>query len=93
MQDEQQTKLQTLDHRVRPPKLSILSFETRELIGEGTYGKVYRSQLNSSILNAELQDGALARDWTSSYRAVKSIKFENDKDGFPITALREIQIL
>ena len=52
-------------------------FERLEIIGEGTYGKVYK-----------------ARDIrTKQLVALKSVKLENEKDGFPITAVREIKIL
>jgi cyclin-dependent kinase 12/13 len=52
-------------------------FERLEIIGEGTYGKVYK-----------------ARDLiTQQVVALKSVKLENEKDGFPITAVREIKIL
>jgi len=86
MHDESQTKLPCLDHQVRQPKLSSDFFQSVDLIGEGTYGKVYRCKLESKLL----ADFSVEGDWTSSYRAMKSIKFESDKDGFPITALREI---
>ncbi len=52
-------------------------FERLEIIGEGTYGKVYKAR---DIL-------------TKQVVALKSVKLENEKDGFPITAVREIKIL
>ena len=52
-------------------------FERLEIIGEGTYGKVYKAR---DIKTQELV-------------ALKSVKLENEKDGFPITAVREIKIL
>ncbi|XP_039297011.1 cyclin-dependent kinase 12 isoform X1 [Nilaparvata lugens] len=52
-------------------------FEVLTQIGEGTYGQVYK-----------------ARDRrTSDLVALKKVRMENEKDGFPITAVREIKIL
>lgn len=56
---------------------SVDMFERLEIIGEGTYGKVFK-----------------ARDIkTKQLVALKSVKLENEKEGFPITAVREIKIL
>jgi cyclin-dependent kinase 12/13 len=56
---------------------SVDMFERLEIIGEGTYGKVFK-----------------ARDIkTQQLVALKSVKLENEKEGFPITAVREIKIL
>ncbi|CAF0869134.1 unnamed protein product [Brachionus calyciflorus] len=56
---------------------SVDMFEKLEIIGEGTYGKVFK-----------------ARDIkTNELVALKSVKLENEKEGFPITAVREIKIL
>lgn len=56
---------------------SVDMFERLEVIGEGTYGKVFK-----------------ARDIkTQQLVALKSVKLENEKEGFPITAVREIKIL
>lgn len=56
---------------------SVDMFERLEVIGEGTYGKVFK-----------------ARDIeTNEMVALKSVKLENEKEGFPITAVREIKIL
>ncbi|XP_032683847.1 cyclin-dependent kinase 12-like isoform X3 [Odontomachus brunneus] len=52
-------------------------FEFITQIGEGTYGQVYK-----------------ARDKRSSVLvALKKVRLENEKEGFPITAVREIKIL
>ncbi|RZF38941.1 hypothetical protein LSTR_LSTR013929, partial [Laodelphax striatellus] len=52
-------------------------FEVLTQIGEGTYGQVYK-----------------ARDRrTNDLVALKKVRMENEKDGFPITAVREIKIL
>lgn len=52
-------------------------YDVRSQIGEGTYGQVY-----------------IARDRvTREEVALKKIRMDNEKDGFPITAIREIKIL
>lgn len=52
-------------------------YDIRSQIGEGTYGQVY-----------------IARDRSSHEEvALKKIRMDNEKDGFPITAIREIKIL
>jgi len=56
---------------------SVTNFEKLEQIGEGTYGQVY-----------------MARDkQTGEIVALKKVRMENEKEGFPITAIREIKIL
>ncbi|KAK5644352.1 hypothetical protein RI129_005652 [Pyrocoelia pectoralis] len=52
-------------------------FEVIVQIGEGTYGQVYKAR--------DLQ--------TSELVALKKVRLENEKEGFPITAVREIKIL
>jgi len=56
---------------------SVDIFEKVEQIGEGTYGKVY---LAKSKENGDKV-------------ALKKIRMDNEKEGFPITAIREIKIL
>lgn len=46
-------------------------------VGEGTYGKVYKAK---NVL-------------TSEFVALKRIRMEQERDGFPITSTREIKIL
>ena len=46
-------------------------------VGEGTYGKVYKAKNKVSKLHV----------------ALKRIRMEQEKDGFPVTALREIKLL
>ncbi|KAL3527719.1 hypothetical protein ACH5RR_012375 [Cinchona calisaya] len=56
---------------------SVECFEKLEQIGEGTYGQVYMAK--------ERQTGEIV--------ALKKIRMDNEKEGFPITAIREIKIL
>ncbi|KAL8928008.1 MAG: hypothetical protein Q9208_002083 [Pyrenodesmia sp. 3 TL-2023] len=56
---------------------SIKCYETSEKLGEGTFGEVYKAR--------SLKDGHVV--------ALKKILMHNEKDGFPITALREIKLL
>lgn len=46
-------------------------------VGEGTYGKVYKARNNA----------------TGNLVALKRIRMEGEKDGFPVTAMREIRLL
>ncbi|KAI3410105.1 Cyclin-dependent kinase 12 [Globodera pallida] len=48
-----------------------------EQVGEGTYGQVYKA--------SDAQTGRMV--------ALKKVRLENEKEGFPITAVREIKIL
>ena len=48
-----------------------------EQVGEGTYGQVYKA----------------SDDKLNTLVALKKIRLENEKEGFPITAVREIKIL
>jgi serine/threonine protein kinase len=60
-----------------PCSRSISNYEKLKRIGAGTYGTVYRAK--------EVETGELV--------AVKQVKLQNEKEGFPITALREIRLL
>lgn len=53
------------------------SYEKLRQIGEGTYGQVY--------LARDARDGALV--------ALKRVRMDNEREGFPITAIREIKLL
>ena len=56
---------------------SVTEFEKMNRIGEGTYGIVYR-----------------ARDLRSDkIVALKKLRMDHEKDGIPISGLREINIL
>ncbi|XP_011297181.1 cyclin-dependent kinase 12 [Fopius arisanus] len=52
-------------------------FEVIAQIGEGTYGQVYKAQDKRAAVLV----------------ALKKVRLENEKEGFPITAVREIKIL
>ncbi|XP_024963795.1 cyclin-dependent kinase C-2-like isoform X1 [Cynara cardunculus var. scolymus] len=56
---------------------SVDCFEKLEQIGEGTYGQVYMAR--------EIRTGEIV--------ALKKIRMDNEREGFPITAIREIKIL
>ncbi|KAL4942834.1 hypothetical protein BDV06DRAFT_155264 [Aspergillus oleicola] len=55
----------------------IRDFEFLGKLGEGTFGEVYRARSK--------KDGSIV--------ALKKILMHNERDGFPITALREIKLL
>ncbi|CAF1530865.1 unnamed protein product, partial [Adineta ricciae] len=52
-------------------------YEILAKIGEGTYGEVFKAREKA----------------TGDLCALKKVRLENEKEGFPITAIREIQIL
>ncbi|ACO68406.1 predicted protein [Micromonas commoda] len=56
---------------------SVDVFEKLEQVGEGTYGQVYMAR--------NRLDGEIV--------ALKKVRMDNEKEGFPITAIREIKIL
>jgi len=63
---------------VQPPRCrDVLDYEKLEQVGEGQYGKVYKARCRE----------------TNQYVALKKVKMESEKEGFPITAIREIKIL
>lgn len=55
----------------------IQDYEVLNKLGEGTFGEVYRAKSRK----------------TGRLYALKKIIMHNEKDGFPITALREIRLL
>jgi hypothetical protein len=52
-------------------------YERLAHVGEGTYGKVYKAK--------HVETGA--------FYALKRIRMEGEKDGFPVTAMREVKLL
>lgn len=56
---------------------SVSAFKFLDKVGEGTYGHVFKAE--------DVQTGEL--------KALKKVRLENEKEGFPITAIREIKIL
>lgn len=60
-----------INYKTVEPSLSLKSLGEHFLVGEGTYGKVYRCKLKEQIRN-NVQD--LKPLWTNQYRAVKRIK-------------------
>ncbi|CAE6425422.1 unnamed protein product [Rhizoctonia solani] len=64
----------------RPPKVPKTASEYQIIcqVGEGTFGKVYKAR---SLANPEARV------------ALKRIRMEGEKDGFPVTAMREIKLL
>ncbi|KAG0334713.1 kinase subunit of RNA polymerase II carboxy-terminal domain kinase I [Podila humilis] len=73
----------TLPHQYIAPLPSTLQLKGEDLyervgqVGEGTYGKVYKARNKQ----------------TGEYVALKRIRMETERDGFPITAMREIKLL
>jgi cyclin-dependent kinase 12/13 len=57
-------------------------YEIVDKVGEGTYGEVFKSVLKNSMETD-----------TQEQFALKKVRLENEKEGFPITAVREIKIL
>uniref|UniRef100_H3BBE7 Cyclin-dependent kinase 12 n=1 Tax=Latimeria chalumnae TaxID=7897 RepID=H3BBE7_LATCH len=58
-------------------KRCVDKFDIIGITGEGTYGQVYKAR--------DKDTGALV--------ALKKVRLDNEKEGFPITAIREIKIL
>jgi len=56
---------------------SVKLYEKVEQVGEGTYGQVYKARSKE----------------TNEIVALKRVRMDNEKEGFPITAIREIKIL
>jgi hypothetical protein len=58
-------------------QVKIKDYKKMDLLGQGTYGQVYKAR--------HIETGDLV--------AIKKIRMEKEKEGFPITAIREINIL
>ncbi|KAI9360006.1 kinase-like domain-containing protein, partial [Zopfochytrium polystomum] len=63
----------------RPPVFTNVQelYEKTTMVGEGTYGKVYKAIHKTKNITV----------------ALKRVRIEADKEGFPITGIREIKIL
>ena len=53
------------------------AFSIMTQVGEGTFGKVYKARNNT----------------TQAIVALKRVRMEAERDGFPVTAMREIKLL
>ncbi|WLF79829.1 serine/threonine protein kinase, CMGC, CDC2/CDK sub [Lodderomyces elongisporus] len=62
---------------IKAIKKGLPPYERVQQVGEGTYGKVYKAK-NST---------------TGEYVALKRLRLEQEREGFPITAIREIKLL
>lgn len=60
-----------------PPAAPDETYQRLAQVGEGTYGKVYKAR----------------HVHTGVFVALKRIRMEGEKDGFPVTAMREIKLL
>ena len=69
--------VRVVSHSARHQNGLTETYERLECVGEGTYGKVYKARNNEAGL----------------FVALKRIRMEGEKDGFPITAMREIKLL
>lgn len=87
---QQQQSLGTRTHALATPKLASEQLKPRSWgercvdayeiicqVGEGTYGQVYKAK--------EVTSGDIV--------ALKKVRTDHEKEGFPITAVREIKIL
>lgn len=63
--------------RTRARAVAGEAYERLAQVGEGTYGKVYKARNTGS--------GSLV--------ALKRIRMEQERDGFPVTSMREIKLL
>jgi len=66
-------------------KLNMSSYQKVNQVGEGTFGKVYKAKLKNFTKKTFHAKG--------EFVALKKILVENEREGFPITAIREIMIL
>lgn len=62
---------------------SVEDYELIDVIGKGTFGKVFKAKLKNPTNEKEANEIV----------ALKKLNFCKEEEGFPITALREIQIL
>jgi hypothetical protein len=62
---------------------SVQNYEMFGLIGKGTFGKVFKAKKKHTVNSQDDQE----------IYALKKLNMAKEEEGFPITALREIQIL
>ena len=76
---------------------SVDAFEKLEQVGEGTYGQVRIPRC--ALLHFTLNPRPSIKVYMARSRddgeivALKKVRMDNEKEGFPITAIREIKIL
>ena len=72
------TAIHTLQESVsHPVRIKEELYKIVSQVGEGTFGKVYKAQNTVS----------------RTFVALKRIRMEGERDGFPVTAMREIKLL
>ncbi|KAJ1972200.1 kinase subunit of RNA polymerase II carboxy-terminal domain kinase I [Dimargaris xerosporica] len=64
---------------------TIDDYERLRQVGEGTYGKVYKARRRAPPSSSPRSPTPLV--------ALKRIRMESEREGFPITAMREIKLL
>lgn len=64
---------------------NLSKYDLSEVIGRGTFGIVYRAKMNPDL--------DFRNEESQNLYALKEIIMENETEGFPITALREIMLL
>lgn len=69
----------------------MTAFDTLIQVGEGTYGHVYKAR--DKITGKYLLICNITMFIPGEYKALKKVRLENEREGFPITAVREIKIL
>ncbi|EFO98637.1 CRE-CDTL-7 protein [Caenorhabditis remanei] len=73
-------------------KTNLTHYEMLDQIGEGTYGQVYKA-VNKITGTFHFILYPRNSKFTGEQVALKRVRLENEKEGFPITAIREIKIL
>lgn len=82
---------------------NVNAFEKLNIVGEGTYGIVYRAR-DRGVISWGNEDGASSSNSNNNNTtaitgtagrmvALKRIRMEDERDGFPLASLREISLL